>query len=196
MKNALSVFGNETKLNIFGIILICILPAVILSRSAILNTLILIINFFFLFIIFHEKKIYFFKNKYFYALVIFWISLIINSFFSINTLISLERAIGFVRFIIFVFAMKYFLTLKNCKYQKIIFFAWLAIFIFTSLDLIFESIFGFNLLGYSSYMPGRLAGFLNQELKIGHFYSAFILIAVSTYYNLSKKHISYIFLFY
>ena len=39
-------------------------------------------------------------------------------------------------------------------------------------------------------MPGRLAGFLNTELKIGHFYAAFILIALTTFHtNLSKKNI-------
>ena len=190
MNNILSIFNKETKINIFGIILVSILPAALLSRSAILNTLILIINFFFLFLIYREKKFNFFNNKYFYALLIFWISLLINSIFSTNILISLERAFGFIRFIILVFAIKYFLTLENSKYQKIIFLTWLIIFIVTTLDLIFESIFGFNLLGYVSYMPGRLAGFLNKELKIGHFYSAFMLIVVSTYYNLSKKHIS------
>jgi hypothetical protein len=190
MNNILSIFNKETKINIFGIILVSILPAALLSRSAILNTLILIINFFFLFLIYREKKFNFFNNKYFYALLIFWISLLINSIFSANILISLERAFGFIRFIILVFAIKYLLTLENSKYQKIIFLTWLIIFIVTTLDLIFESIFGFNLLGYVSYMPGRLAGFLNKELKIGHFYSAFMLIVVSTYYNLSKKHIS------
>ena len=188
MKKILSIFNKESKLNIFGILLISILPAVLLSRSAVLNILILIINFFFLFIIFREKKYDFFNNKYFYVLLIFWISLLINSIFSIDILNSLERAFGFVRFIILIFAINYFLTLKNSAYQKIIFITWSIIFTVTTLDLVFESIIGFNTLGYASYMPGRLAGFLNQELKIGHYYSAFMLIVVSTYYSLSNKH--------
>ena len=188
MKKILSIFNKESKLNIFGILLISILPAALLSRSAVLNILILVINFFFLFIIFREKKYDFFNNKYFYVLLIFWISLLINSIFSIDILNSLERAFGFVRFIILIFAINYFLTLKNSAYQKIIFITWSIIFTVTTLDLVFESIIGFNTLGYTSYMPGRLAGFLNQELKIGHFYSAFMLIVVSTYYSLSNKH--------
>ena len=94
MKKILSIFNKESKLNIFGILLISILPAVLLSRSAVLNILILIINFFFLFIIFREKKLDFFNNKYFYALLIFWISLLINSIFSIDILNSLRFMSG------------------------------------------------------------------------------------------------------
>jgi hypothetical protein len=190
MNNIFSTFNKETKLNVFGVILISTLPVALLSRSAILNVVILIINFLFLFIIFHEKKVNFLNNKYFYALLIFWISLLINSIFSMDVLNSLQRSFGFIRFILLAFAINYFLTLKNFKFQKIVYLSWLLIFIIVTLDLIFEIIFGFNLLGYVSYMPGRLAGFLNNELKIGHFYSAFMLIAVSTYYNISKKHFS------
>lgn len=189
MRNFLLTLEKETKYNIFGIILISLLPLALLSRSAILNSIIIIINLLFLFIIFKEKNFNFLNNKYFYALNIFWASLILNAFFSIDKINSLERAIGFFRFIILIFAIKFFLNLKDSKYQKIIFIIWTTIFIITTFDLIFESIFGFNMLGYVSYMPGRLAGFLNKELKIGHFYAAFILIALTTCHaNLSKKN--------
>ena len=44
-------------------------------------------------------------------------------------------------------------------------------------------------MGYVSSMPGRLSGFLNKELKIGHFYAAFILIAITTCHTyLTKKN--------
>jgi len=190
MKNFSLIFEKETKYNIFGIILISLLPLALLSRSAILNSIIIIINLLFLFIIFKEKKFNFLNNKYFYALNIFWASLILNAFFSIDKINSLERALGFFRFIILIFAIKFFLNLKDSKYQKLIFIIWTTIFIITTFDLLFESTFGFNTLGYISYMPGRLAGFLNKELKIGHFYAAFILIALTTFHtNLSKKNI-------
>ena len=190
MRNFLLTFEKETKYNIFGIILISLLPLVLLSRSAVLNSIIIIINLLFLFIIFKEKNFNFLNNKYFYALNIFWASLILNAFLSTDKINSLERAIGFFRFIILIFAIKFFLNLKDSKYQKMIFIIWTTIFIISTFDLIFESIFGFNTLGYVSYMPGRLAGFLNKELKMGHFYSAFMLIALTTCHaNLSRKNI-------
>ena len=35
-------------------------------------------------------------------------------------------------------------------------------------------------------MPGRLGGVMGQELKIGHFYSAFILICLVHFYDNSN----------
>jgi hypothetical protein len=190
MRNFSLIFEKETKYNIFGIILISLLPIALLSGSAILNSIIIIINLLFLFIIFREKKFNFLNNKYFYALNIFWASLILNACFSIDKINSLERALGFFRFIILIFAIKFFLNLKGSKYLKLIFIIWTTIFIITTFDLLFESTFGFNTLGYVSYMPGRLAGFLNTELKIGHFYAAFILIALTTFHTYLSKKIS------
>ena len=48
---------------------------------------------------------------------------------------------------------------------------------------------GKNILGFESYMPGRLAGFYNDELKIGHFYYAFILIVLTHFFNLFDKKV-------
>lgn len=189
MRNIQLIFKNEYKYNIFGVILISLLPLALLSRSAILNSTIIIINILFLFIVFKEKKFNLLNNKYFYALNIFLASLILNAFFSIDKINSLERAVGFFRFIILIFAIKYFLNFKDSKYQKIIFTIWTTIFFVTTFDLIFEIFFGFNTLGYVSSMPGRLSGFLNKELKIGHFYAAFILITITTCHTyLTKKN--------
>lgn len=189
MRNIQLIFKNEDKYNIFGVILISLLPLALLSRSAILNSTIIIINILFLFIVFKEKKFNLLNNKYFYALNIFLASLILNAFFSIDKINSLERAVGFFRFIILIFAIKYFLNFKDSKYQKIIFTIWTTIFFVATFDLIFEIFFGFNTLGYVSSMPGRLSGFLNKELKIGHFYAAFILITITTCHTyLTKKN--------
>ena len=52
-----------------------------------------------------------------------------------------------------------------------------------SFDLIIEYIFGQNIFGFKAELPGRLVGFFKDEMKIGHFYSAFILIALVTINN-------------
>ena len=57
------------------------------------------------------------------------------------------------------------------------------IFLIVSFDLIIEYIFGQNIFGFKAELPGRLVGFLKDEMKIGHFYSAFILIALVTINN-------------
>ena len=96
----------------------------------------------------------------------------------------MPRALGFGKFIILVFAIKYYFLLHNSKYKNFILSIWFFTFLIISFDLLFEFIFGFNTLGYVSPFPGRLSGFLNDELKIGHYYSAFILFSLTyIYYN-------------
>ena len=55
---------------------------------------------------------------------------------------------------------------------------------------------GFNLFGNTSYMPGRLSSFLGDELKIGHYYLAFNLLAISlVYYYFKNNTLLYFILF-
>ena len=56
---------------------------------------------------------------------------------------------------------------------------WSLIFLIVIIDIIFELIFKFNILGFSSFMPGRIASFSGDELNIGHFFSGFCLIFIS-----------------
>ena len=50
-----------------------------------------------------------------------------------------------------------------------------------------ENTHGKNIFGFSSYMPGRLAGFFNDELIMGHYYYGFVLIVLSFLYGFLKK---------
>tara|TARA_B100001248_G_scaffold261091_1_gene251122 strand:- start:1653 stop:2501 length:849 start_codon:yes stop_codon:yes gene_type:complete len=47
------------------------------------------------------------------------------------------------------------------------------------MDIVFESIFGFNLIGIKSPFPGRIASFFGDELVAGGFYHGFILFFLS-----------------
>ena len=101
---------------------------------------------------------------------------------------SFSRTFGFIRFIFFIFAIKFVLN-KNKVDDKIIFFSWIAIFSIVTVDIIFESIFGFNTLGFSNNFPGRISSFLHDELKIGNYYFGFVLLSLSfIYYNYKKSY--------
>ena len=74
----------ESLNNFFSIILISLLPAFIVSSSILINVSVTIIGFLFLFDVIKNKKYEYFNNKIFVLLIIFFIYLIINLFFSIN----------------------------------------------------------------------------------------------------------------
>ncbi len=186
MINTLKKIENFNEIS--GVILISLLPITIFLGSGILNASIIILDFIFLIEIFRKKKFYYLKNYLFYLLVFLWFILIFNCFLtSIDSSSSLLRSIGFVRFIFFVFALKYFLGLKENYYHNKIFNFWSLIFIVMSLDLIFEYSFGQNIFGFKAELPGRLVGFMEDEMKIGHLYSAIILLALITIDNFLQK---------
>jgi len=168
-------------------LLVTLLPIAILSGSLVINVFHILISIFFLIEIYKEKKFNFFNNYFFYLLLFLWISFLINLIFSSNPEGSLPRSIGFIRFILLIFAIKYIFIYENEKYTKFILTVWLIVFIIVTIDLLFEFYFGKNTLGFESYMPGRLASFLNDELKIGGYYLGFALISITTLYNFSEK---------
>ena len=82
----------------------------------------------------------------------------------------------------------YYFNLKNKRFRNTILFWWLSIFFITSIDLVYEFLNGQNILGFVSYMPGRLAGFFNDELIVGHFYYGFVLIVIFFLSDLFSKN--------
>ena len=178
--------NNKVNADFFLLTLVIIMPSTLLIGSAVINITIFLIDILFLFILVRNKELQFLNSKTFYLLIIIWFALLINLIFSLNIESSYTRALGFIRFIILVFAIKYILN-KELNFKKYIFFSWSILFLIVVVDIFFEYIFGFNTLGFKSYMHGRVASFLNDELKIGNFYNGFILIALSLIYYKFKK---------
>ena len=177
----------ESLNNFFSIILISLLPAFIVSSSILINVSVTIIGFLFLFDVIKNKKYEYFNNGIFVLLIIFFIYLIINLFFSINFHNSLPRSIGFLRFILLAFAISYYFNIKNSKYFNLILSIWMFIFIFISFDLMVEYFFGKNLFGMSNVFWGRLSGVMNEELKIGGFYLGFYFFFIASLIRLFPK---------
>ena len=156
-----------------------IFPLAFLIGNSVINFFIIIIPIFF-FILTLKKKIKFnFQNKIFLIMLLFWFSSIVNLFFSQNPSLSIPRVIKFFFIIFFVSAFKYIVSLNENKYLNNIYKIWSIIFFVVFIDLIFEFMVGFNILGFKSYIPGRLTSFTGNELVIGNFFSAFCLIFLS-----------------
>tara|TARA_B100001175_G_C19486240_1_gene629939 strand:- start:338 stop:1612 length:1275 start_codon:yes stop_codon:yes gene_type:complete len=179
---------NEERLLIVLGFVISIYPLCFLIGSFLINLNTLFACIVFIIFLLKEKNFDIFKNKFFVILLFLWGSFIINLFFSSNIENSLSRTFGFVRFILLALSIKIFFEKSGSQIQKLVFKIWIVTFLVVTFDLIFEFIFGFNTAGFSSYMPGRLSGFLNQELKIGHLYSAIFLICSVNILYFTKKN--------
>jgi len=188
----LSSLNNIKKTDIFAILLISFFPVLIFFGSGVINVQIILLDLLFLVELFRNKNFKYLNNKYFYSFILIWLVLLINLFFSSYPENSFSRSFGFFRFIIFVFALKYYIFDKNKYYKNYILSTWTVIFFIISIDLVYEFFIGNNLFGFESYMPGRLAGFFNQELKIGCLYSSLSLIIFTfIYLNLGNFKFKY-----
>ena len=177
------------KINLENILIFLIFtfPISLLLGSLIINISIILIDIFFIFILYRKKKFDFLNCTSFYLFLFFWLSLLINVTLSINFENSLSRSIGFVRFVFFIFAIKFIFN-QNLVNRKNFFLTWFLIFLLVTFDIIFETFIGHNILGFSNNFHGRVSSFLNDELKIGNYYLGFILIALSfVYYSFKNK---------
>jgi len=165
------------QLDRFGFFLLSVFPLSLIAGNLFINAFIFLfsVNFF---LNISENKIIL-KNKIFYLMIFFFISLIINVIFSTDPINSLPRVVKILLIIFFIFEIKRLFQSYKSSYIKYIFFSWSCIFFAVLLDIIFELIFGHNMIGNTSYMPGRIASFFGDELVVGAFYHGFVLFFLS-----------------
>ena len=187
MKNKLLELNNESIFIKLSFFLIIVFPIILLIGSAIINTALVLLNIFFIIHILKYKNFKIFNNEIFYFFIGFWILLILNTLLSNDFTNSYSRSFGFVRFILFFFLISYFFSYSNYKYKNLILSFWTLFFFIITIDLIFEFIFGFNTIGIMSSYPGRLSGFMGDNLKIGHWYYGLVLIVLAFNFENKKK---------
>ena len=171
-------FSNDFN-HFFAVLILSIYPITYFIGTGIVNLFLILIDLFLIFEILKKKKYSFLHNPIFYYLIGLWFVLLINLLFSVNAENSIGRSVGFIRYIFFVMAIIYYLNINDQVYQKIVLSSWSIIFFLVCFDLVYEFFLGKNILGFTSYIPGRLAGFFNDELRIGHFYYGFSAIILS-----------------
>ena len=169
------------------LIFFSLLPISFIIGSAVLQlNIFLIIISFLREILFDKKKLKeLINNRIFLILILFWIYLIINSLAGINYEVSLKRSLFFFRYILLLFAFKYFLE-KELIRNKIIN-IWTIILLFVAFDICFEFIFGKNILGFESVMKNeRIVSFFKDELIVGSYLATFLFIIFGKFFDQNK----------
>jgi len=123
----------------------------------------------------HKKNI----SPIFWVFLFFFITLIINIFFSIDPLNSLPRVLKVLLILFFIYLLQKKIQKYPGEYEKIVFAIWSLIFLIVTFDVLFELFFGFNTLGFQSRDPGRVASFFGTELVVGSYFFGFCLITLS-----------------
>jgi O-antigen ligase len=181
---------NDLYLEKICLFLATFLPVGLLISSGVSVTIEILLSIFFLIISLYNKNFDWLKNKYFYLLILIWISLLINLFFTKNFHLSFLRNVSFIKNIFFVFAFSY--LIKKERNFNLVFIFFLIITAIVAFDIYFEYFYKANILGIKSYDPSRIASFLRKELKIGAFMLGFSFISIAYYFEkYSNKSLGY-----
>ena len=183
MNAAFKKINSLQPIEIAGFVLLALYPVAIISGNLLINVFIFLFSISF-FLNFRKEKD-FFQNNVFYLLSFFFLSLLLNLFFSLYFEHSVIKVAKVLFIIFFVLEIKRILNSDNKKYMQYVYLAWFIIFLVLSIDVVFEIIFGFNTIGNKSYMPGRISSFFGDELVVGAFYHGFVLFFLS--YLMVKK---------
>ena len=182
------IISNITTLDKLVLLLFSLLPL-----SAILGNLLINLTFFLLFIIFIidiivNKNYFFLRDITFWILILFFTTLLVNLYFSIDPMNSLLRILKIILMISFTIQIRRIVQKYHIDFEKIVFGSWAVIFSIVTIDVIFEIIFGFNTLGFTAAYPGRIASFFGDELIVGSYFLGLGLIYISYISTLLKKY--------
>ena len=170
--------------------IIILLPISLLFSNFISEILILILVGIFFINVKKNELIDILNNKIIISIFILYFFLIINYFLNFYKNPDFLRTFFFIRFILYVISLSYFLN-KNSINTKKIFMYWGIITFLICLDLQIQNILGKNILGYESIKQGnlvRLGGFLNDELKISYLINNFFVVTLGFYFFYNKNN--------
>ena len=163
--------------NLFSYLFLLI-PLFLITGPAIPDIVITLGVIFGIFYIFYEKEYEnFIRLNLFRISIIFWLSLILISFFSYNKTNSFQDSLIFIRFLLIPFFV-YFIFFKDNKFFERLLLIIFLLVIFVSIDTLYQFInytskdgFGEDLLGFKSNWYGRLTGPFGDELIPGSYVS-------------------------
>ena len=156
------------KLDNIVFYLISIFPVLIVSGPFLSDTAVVLIDLIFLYIIIKENKLSLLNNIYFKYFLFFCLYFSVRSIFTDDILFSLKSSFFYIRFIILVFAISFFLD-RNDKLISLFSKIFLVTILIVCIDGLFQYLFGFNFLGFKIYNADKLSGLFGDEAVLGSF---------------------------
>ena len=157
-------------LNIVTVILFSLFPISFILGNPSINLNIFFIDFLLLYNCYKFKDWNWLKDKIFRLLIIFYFYLIINStvfhyLTDYSNYDGLVRSFSFIKYIFLAYAFR--VLIKDTVDLDKIIKNWLIIISIIIIDVLFEKIFGYNILGNISPDATRIVSFFDGELVVG-----------------------------
>lgn len=160
-------------------ILIILFPLILIIGSAAVNFFLILISFFTIYEIYKRSEILNPIKNIFWTFGLFYLFLIISSFYAENFIEAFRASFSQIRFFLFTIFVYYFF--KPEKYLKLLIKFWTILIVLVSLDTLLQFFSGIDIFGYKaegyifdkrnflSPNIGRLGGPFGDELIVGAF---------------------------
>ena len=182
----------DNSTNIILRYILYLFPIFIILGNAVINSATILVLLIYFLKCFTEKKILFFESYEFKFFLFLYLYLLINAFFSDDIKSSTIRTIPYLKFFIFVLIYKNFIEKKKIVLKNLGL-VWFFVIIILSLDIIYQSILGFNILNFSTIDKARNSGLFMDELVAGGFLLSFVFIIYSLIIEKNNNLYFYIF---
>ena len=166
--------------------LIILLPLSLIIGPFFSDLSVVIIDLIFFYFIIKNKQYEIFNNNLFKFLLLFNIYISIRSIFADDIFLSLKSSLPYLRFLILIFAINYFLN-KNKNLINHFSKSIIVIIIVLCLDALFQYIFGFNTLGFKIENPDKLNGFFGDEAVLGSYLIRLFPLLIASYFIVFNK---------
>ena len=174
------------KLNSF---FICLIPTLLISGPFLPDFLVTYLAIFFLVFCIYNNNYEEYKNFFFIFFILLYIYLNINSFFSFNPKISFQSSIPYLRIVLFIFCLSFYLK-KNFNLLILFYFITYFSFLFLLIDALIQVSTDYNIFNYKIDYSLRVSSFFGKELIMGSFVSRLlpVLIGISYLLNLNFRN--------
>ena len=165
----------ENKENIHKKILlyaICLLPPALVSGPFLPDLIVALSAIYFLIYLWKFNQIKFLINDFSKIFIVFYIYIVVRSFFAEDILLSLKNSFFYFRFLILVFLIKYLINHEK-NFIRLFFYSLILTSLIISLDAIIEYIAGYHWLFdksyYMEFQGGRISGLFDEEYILGSY---------------------------
>ena len=156
------------RLNFIACLLIVSLPILIATGPFLSDLAVVLIDIIFLGILLKDKNSEPLNNKYFKYLLVLWLYCSIRSIFSDDLLFSLKSSFLYIRFIILIYAVSYFLK-GNTKLIKLFSKIIILTILFICCDALIQYFTGTNLFNFTLEGTDKVNGVFNDEAVLGSY---------------------------
>ena len=156
------------QLNFIASLLIVSLPVLIATGPFLPDLSIVLIDIIFITTLIKEKNLKLLNNRYFKYLFILWLYFSLRSFFSDDILFSLKSSFFYIRFIILIYAITYFLK-KDKKLISLFSKMFFLTILFICCDGLIQYLTGTNIFNYAQETPDKLNGVFKDEAVLGSY---------------------------